>query len=194
MNLCQPFWVPRFQSPRKETDGLSTKSGGLVVSCLTVPPNCIQLERNWSPNVNWGAITKTTKMVKGERGAFLMRLVRITHSLIYVRRVSYLSYLYLRLSTLWLNQCCLRSFSPPPLAYSPEGSGHSSCIIWKMVSWRSPVLYFKINKEILWVNLGKSKCIFLHSTIENFYKFLKSVKNFFHISNVKNIQNEYSKT
>ena len=137
------------------------------------PTKLYSIGKKLSPNVNWGAITKTTKMVKGERGAFLMRLVRITHSLIYVRRVSYLSYLYLRLSTLWLNQCCLCSFSLPPLAYSPEGSGHSSCIIWKMVSWRSPVLYFKINKEILWgVNLGKSKCIFLHSTIENFYKFL----------------------
>ena len=117
MNLCQPFWVLRFQSPRRETGGLSTKSGGLVVSCLTVTPNCIQLERNCSPNVNWGSITKTTKMVKGERGAFLMPLVRITHSLIYVRRVPYLSYLYLCLSTLWLNQCCLHSFSFPPLAY-----------------------------------------------------------------------------
>ena len=36
-----------------------------MVSCLTLTPNCIQLERNCSPNVNWGAITKTTKMVKG---------------------------------------------------------------------------------------------------------------------------------
>ena len=66
-HLCQPFWVLRFQSPRRETYGLSTKSGRQAASCLTVPPNCTQLERNSSPNINRGAITKTAKWSRGKK-------------------------------------------------------------------------------------------------------------------------------
>ena len=125
-HLCQPFWVLRFQSPRRETYGLSTKSGRQAASCLTVPPNCTQLERNSSPNVNRGAITKTAKWSRGKKclpGA----PVRMPHSLTCVCRVSYWSHLHPRLSMLWLNQRCLRSFSVPPLVATAAGLSGKCC-------------------------------------------------------------------
>lgn len=60
-----------------------------MVSCLTVLPNSTQLRRGYYQKVDWGATTQIAKMIKG-KSAFLMSLVRTTHSLSYVCRTDLL--------------------------------------------------------------------------------------------------------